>query len=342
MRRLLLQLTGLGVLALLVPHANGQTSDAVRGPNSNPGAVLRIWGIGAEGQGTSPVLDILTKLEMNYRRMHPEVSFTHHLSGNDSALGGLYVGAADVVLMDRKPSYIELDGYQQVITGQKPLEIAVMRGGVQVGGHSSPMVVVVNKKNPLVRLTITELDAVFNAAHAPAGHQVRTWADLGLAGDWAKHPVNLYGFGTESDEASIFSKTVMADSRRWVCAYQEVSDRASAEEAAKRIVATIVRDPYALGLTTLDAMVSGAKVLAINDATGVARLPTKETLASGEYVLGRTVLALARADKDGHPESKVRDFLEYLMSAEAQAIISTDGSYVPVAEKVYASKEASR
>jgi ABC-type Fe3+ transport system substrate-binding protein len=42
------------------------------------------------------------------------------------------------------------------------------------------------------------------------------------------------------------------------------------------------------------------------------------------------VLTLARADKSGHMEDRVRGFLEYLMSAKAQAIIAADGSYIPL------------
>lgn len=320
-----LGLAGLLVLTRIPLEAQGPPKMS-EGKESS-GVVLRIWGVGAKGK--SPLTAVLTKLEADYRKEHPEVSFTHHLSGNDSALGGVYVGAADVAFMDREPSYIELDGYQQVITGEKPFKMGVMRGGVQVANHSSPLVLVVNQKNPLANLSFSQLDAIFNAAHVPASHIVRTWGDLGLEGEWANQPLNLYGFEIEKAESRTFSKVAMADSRRWVCAYQEVKDSAGAENAAKSVVESVARDPYAMGVTTYDAVGTATKIVAVTEA-----MPTTETLSSGDYVLGQTVLVIARADKDGRAGARVRGFLTYLLSARAQAIIAADGSYVPLSEKL--------
>jgi ABC-type phosphate transport system substrate-binding protein len=84
-----------------------------------------------------------------------------------------------------------------------------------------------------------------------------------------------------------------------------------------------------MGVTTYDAVGAGTKIVAVADA-----MPTRETLSSGDYVLGRTVLVLARADKNGRANARVRGFLMYLLSARAQAIIAADGSYVPLSEKL--------
>jgi hypothetical protein len=67
--------------------------------------LLRVWGANDQVGQTNPLLEILTRLEAAYTRIHPEVSFTNQLHGNDSALGALYVGAADVVFMTRPPLY---------------------------------------------------------------------------------------------------------------------------------------------------------------------------------------------------------------------------------------------
>lgn len=325
----------LGLLLGCSASAAAQGAATGHTPDAQSQTILRIWGIGSTTNGTSPVLGILTKLENEYRKDHPEVSFVHHLSGNDSALGGLYIGAADLALMDRNPSYIELDGYQQVITGAKPFEVALMRGGIKVAGHSSPLVVIVNRENPLQALSVAQLNSIFNAEHAAGDKSAGTWGDLGLQGDWSSRPLQLYGFGVETPEARTFSETILHDSRRWACAYREVDDAGKAN-AARRVAEAIAQDRAAIGLTTLDAVAEGSKIVAIATSSGAADLPTPETLASGQYPLGRTVMALAKAQPDGRADAKVHSFLAYMVSARAQALIGADGTYIPLADPLLA------
>lgn len=75
---------------------------ALLGGTPDTASVLRIWGPRVDETLSNPLLAVLTKLEADYRQTHPGVTFIHHLKGNDSALGGLYVGAADLALMDYK------------------------------------------------------------------------------------------------------------------------------------------------------------------------------------------------------------------------------------------------
>lgn len=333
LRYLLMLMIIIGPLMTSGNHAHGQLP--VKG-KQDARIVLRIWGAGGEDRSASPLLGVLIKLETDYRKSHPEVTFTHHLTGNDSALGSLYVGAADLVLMDREPSYIELDGYQQMIKGEKPFEIGVMRGGVHSGEPGSPLVVVVSSSNPLAQLTMAELASIFDAEHQSQTNQVRTWGDLGLTAKWKNEPLHLYGFGIESGEAMTFSKIAMAGDRRWVCGYKEMKPRSSTDNVAEDVAKAVARDTHAIGLTTFDAVTTGTKVVAIMDAAGVGWVPTRESLASGQYPFGRTLFALTKMKKDGHPEDKARGFLNYLLGPQAQTIIAADAAYVPLAENLIA------
>lgn len=306
--------------------------------SAQAGAELRIWGLG-EGRGSaSPLLGVLIKLELDYMRLHPEVTFTHHLNGNDSALGGLYVGAADLIFMDREPTYIELDGYQQALAGQKPFTMPLMRGGVRSPAHSSPLVLVVNEMNPISTLKLSDLNALFNARVVARQTRSSTWAGLGLDASWSVRPVNLYGFASESAEGGTFSKTVMSGSRQWVCRYHEFSEMPNAFAAAKHVVEAVYRDADGLGLTTLDAVTAGVRVIAVGETAETAVLPSSQTLSSGEYVLGRTLSVLARADKKGRVSHAARSFIAYLASDKATAIISADGDYLPLSSGTLAKK----
>ena len=87
------------------------------------------------GAGSRDLLLTLDRLEAAYSAMNPNTHFDNQLRGNDSALGGLYVGAADVAFITKEPSYIELDGYQQMIQGNALTE-PWLRGLVPGNGMS--------------------------------------------------------------------------------------------------------------------------------------------------------------------------------------------------------------
>jgi phosphate transport system substrate-binding protein len=324
------------IAVLAVPafvHASAQQPTV----ELQPRAELRIWGLGSDTLRDSALLQVITKLEAGYQRLRPDVTFTHHRSGDDSALGGLYTGQGDVAFMEREPSYIELDGYQQVITGLKPFDIGLMRGGIKASRHSSPLVIVANRNNPIKQLTLVQLNALFNAtaglnATAERKPQPQSWGFLGLPAPWATHLVSLYGFAIDSAEAQTFSTVAMSNSRRWVCEYHELED-------ASKVVAAVQHDRYAMGLTTLDAVTADVKVVAVSGAGGGAYLPTSQTLGSGAYPLGRTVRILVRSSKEGRLEVKVREFLGYLLSPEAQAIIAEDGRYLPLEQQTLAAEK---
>lgn len=299
--------------------------------------VLHIWGQGSQTAGNGTLLQMLTRLEAAYSGLNPAVHFANQLRGNDSALGGLYVGAADIAFMTREPSYIELDGYQQMIQGQTPLQIAVMRGSPSARGSTSPLVLVVNRANPLTAITLPQLTSIFTASRGTGSPAAGLWQDLGLSNLQGRRSIHLYGFDTESDEAVTFSIATLGAYPRWACTYIAAPDTPN---AARQISEEVQHDPDGLGLTTLDGVGSSVKVLAIA-ASGDAVPPTPETISSGKYVLGRTVIALAHKNSGKSAESAVRSFLAFLLSDDAQAIIRSDETFVSISgAAMAASKEA--
>lgn len=317
--------------------AQGKSLETSVGPAP---VILRVWGQSSQtttGDGT--LLQMLTKLEAAYSKFNPAVYFANELRGNDSALGGLYVGAADIAFMTREPSYIELDGYQQMTQGQTPLQIAVMRGSPSARGSISPLVLVVNRTNPLNTITLPPLKSIFTASRGTGSPTAGLWKDLGVSSSQMRHPIHVYGFDPESEDAVAFSIATLGTHPRWVCTYIAAPDTPN---AARQISEEVQHDPDGLGLTTLDAVGSNVKVLAIA-ASGNAVGPTPEAISSGEYVLGRTVIALTQRTSGRSSESAARSFLAFLLSDEGQAIIRSDGTFVTLSgAAMTAAKEALR
>lgn len=315
-------------VAALVLCGSSAPQDPYSRCNLGVAREIRIWAFRPEGSELNQLDVLLHRLELDYSSDHPGTTFVHQLNGDDSALGGVYMGAADMALMSRDPSYIELDGYQQVIAGQKPFVETVMRGRSRAGPSLSPLVVIVNRRNPLRRISQRELKCLFSGQCDRSGCNTPRWTQLGLSGPWASHPVRIYGFGIRTVEAEVFREVALGGNRRWSCAYREIRNTRTST-AAEQIQRAVEDDPNAIGLTTLAALSGGTKVVATERAQGAGSLPTNQSLASGEYLLGRSIIAVARADESGLPNQSVRAFLEYLVSARAAKLIETGSRFVP-------------
>src|SRR5260370_36295401 len=147
-----------GVALSFTFAAFSQSSPATAGA----GGVIRIWGHGHKGQDY--ILTLLRAWQDDFRRLHPDARFNNELDGNASAIGGLYTGTADLAILDREASFIEVDAYQQG-TGYDPFRIPVARGSVVIPHHAPALVVYVNRANPLSHLSLQQLDGIFDAHH---------------------------------------------------------------------------------------------------------------------------------------------------------------------------------
>src|SRR5260370_38880653 len=93
-------------------------------PPATTGAagVIRIWGHGHKGRDY--ILTLLRAWQDGFRKLHPDAHFDDELDGNASAIGGLFAATADLSILDREASFMEVDAYQQG-TGYDPFRIPV-------------------------------------------------------------------------------------------------------------------------------------------------------------------------------------------------------------------------
>ena len=91
--------------------------------------------------------------------------------------------------MSRAMRATEIDQFEEKY-GYKPTQIRT---------SYDALAVYVNKDNPLEKLTLAQVDAVFSKTRRRGYKQnVTTWGQLGLTGDWANRPISLYGRNSAS------------------------------------------------------------------------------------------------------------------------------------------------
>jgi phosphate transport system substrate-binding protein len=278
-------------------------------------------------------LTLLMAWQDGFRKLHPDARFDDELDGNASAIGGLFAETADLAILDREASFIEIDAYQQG-TGYDPFRIPVARGSVVIPHHAPALVVYVNRANPLNHLSLQQLDGIFDADHRLGKQSYKTWGDLGLTGDWAAKPIQLYTYDIQNAEIQFFERAALKGSQKFSCCLSlfQAKPGMTAEE---QIAAALSKDKYGLAVSSLPAPSLKAVALSRSDDTTPVQA-TKETITAGTYPLARTVYIYANRKPRAPVPANVAAFLEYVVSPEGQAIVARTGGYLPLAPELAA------
>ena len=282
---------------------------------------IRTWG---HGRRSADILGgLVGAWQSGFQARYPQVRFETTLRGDDTAIGGLYTGAADIALMQRPPLAIELDGYLPVM-GHLPQEVTVATGSLAETDHAFAPVILVHRANPLAQLTLAQLDAVLGPDRRRGGQPVRTWGDLGLGGVWKNAPITIYTFGIAQDVPQFIERAVMGGSQKWAARLHEFDD-------GRHVVDALARDRFGIAIAGLQFADARVKALALGSADGGPFvLATRDSVMQRRYPLTRSV-SMFFDHAPGHPiDPKVAAYLGYLLSADGQAALARDGGYLPL------------
>jgi phosphate transport system substrate-binding protein len=245
-----------GALALTTGAVRAQQSDLSQLPAYKPeqtvAGTIRIVG--------GPLRGYIEAWEQAFAKYHPGIVFTNNFTtSSEGAMAGLYLGVSDIgpagddaKLTDQKSFF---DVYRYL-----PLEVSVATGGYEKRGTLFPFVIVVNKANPIAKLTIDQLDGIFGAERTggweglyslgyapglipyPGGPRsdgftakyargpeknIRTWGQLGLGGEWANKPIQTYGYVSYANGFTyFFQRRVLHMSSKWNPNYKEFTEAA--------------------------------------------------------------------------------------------------------------------
>ncbi len=285
--------------------------------------------------------------EEGFAQFHPDVHFSYYLPAAELALTPLYYHQADISLVHELGFY-DILPYERMLNSQ-PLRITAFTGSFDMAGYAPPFRIIVNKANPLTRVTLDQLDGIFGAARDGGwvgtawrtdlargkDRNLRTWGQLGLTGEWAAHAIKAHGFSMRDPVGVAFNDRIMKGSDKWNELLTTYGPHFDAQDRPLSIEVQIIRavaaDPYAVAFTLGGVDSPDVKTLDVapgGSADYVALTP--ETVQSGKYPLSREGAMFVNLRPNGRLDPLVEEFLRYVLSRDGQAQVQRDGRYLPL------------
>jgi phosphate transport system substrate-binding protein len=221
--------------------------------------------------------------------------------------------------------------------GYDPLSVPVSGGSYRHYGFLDAVGVIVNRDNPLDKLTYAQLDAILSATRVHGGAAITTWGQLGLTGEWANKPIHVYAIKPWNGfEEFVRQRVLSLPGRRG-----EWRPDLNFAEVVFPIAGEVAKDRYAIGYTGMAYLDAPVKTLALATMDeGPFYPPSYEAVATAKYPLSRLIFFNVNKAPSKPLPPAIEEFLRFVLSKQGQALVLKEGVFVPLrASQVQAARQ---
>jgi len=259
--------------------------------------------------GSTTLSNLVTYWGEAFSAHNPGVRITIADPGSAVGMEALLHGTAHAVLISTHLSWKQQDRFINRF-GYLPTLIPVAMDGVAI---------YVNTLNPLPSITLKQLDAIFSATRRCGARQpLRMWKELGLKGSLGNKSITPVGLTVDSGSHQVFRHVALCDGD-FRPDYHALIGPAAVE-------ALLASDSAAIGFSSSTQRSAAIRSIPIAPRPGEPAIaPTPADIRSGRYPMRRT-LAIALNQPTGRtPALAMQAFLDFVRSAEGQALASRAG-----------------
>lgn len=305
-------------------------------PQEKVSGTIGLWGHGSFKH------DFMGKLVRRwmegFNRHHPEAKLDFQMYGTASAVGAVYTGRGNVAILGEEIGPAAARAFERA-KGYPATIIQIATGSLDVNFFDYAHMIFVHKDNPITRLTLTQLDAIFGAEHRRGPHNIRTWGEVGLTGEWANRRIQPYMWKVDEDFALFFREAVLEHSHRWNVDIREyvhvMRPDGTQYDHGQQIVDELAKDRYGIAISNVRYPNPNVKALALARGDGGPYYEAiRATLISQQYPLTRIIPAIIDRAPGEPLDPTVREFLRYLLSREGQQALLHESGYLPLGPEV--------
>lgn len=258
-------------------------------------------------RGSDTMVILAQKWAERYMKPRPEVEIRVTGGGSGTGLAALQNQTTDLATVSRRIRASESVSCIKIFR-QRPQEFRVCLDGLSVYVHED---------NPVAELSLDDLKLIFTG-------KTTNWSTLG----GPDAPITVYGRESSSGTYEFFKKKVLKG--------LDFSVSAQSMPGTASVVQAVSRDRYGIGYGGA-AYGRNARSLRIKrNENDPAFAPTETHVRTRDYPLWRYLYIYADPSQS---EGPTRDFLDWILSREGQAIVSNVG-YYPLAPSIQPRSEA--
>src|SRR5512138_3911803 len=272
------------------------------GPTSTQEAASASSGAYIENKGSDTIVNLALAWAEKYQAEHPEVRISVTGGGSGTGIASLINGTVDIANASRQIKPEEIAEAKK--NGVDPVEHIISRDAIAV---------IVNPENPVSQLTLQQISDIYSG-------KISNWSQVG--GD--DRPIVRLSRETNSGTHVYFLETVLRLGKKDDKTLFSMDTLLL--PSSEGIVAELRQNPNAIGYDGLGYVPKDLKVIAIAQKEGGSYvLPSVSTVNDKSYPIARDLYMYT----NGQPTGTVKQYLDWIMSPEAQKIVA-DLGFVPI------------
>jgi phosphate transport system substrate-binding protein len=255
-----------------------------------------------ENKGSDTIVNLALAWAERYQELYPNVNISVTGGGSGTGIAALANGTLDIANASREIKPEEIEEMKE--NGIEPVEFTIARDAIAI---------IVNLENPVDRLTLSQISDIYKG-------NIRNWVEVGgedrpivklsretNSGTHVYFLENVIRLGSNQDRSLFSPDTLLLPSSEGITA--EVRD-----------------NPNAIGYDGLGYVTPEVKVVAVAE-NGEYIYPSIETVNELTYPIARDLYMYTA----GEPVGFVREYIDWIYTDEAQAIVKELG-FVPVVQ----------
>ena len=301
--------------AVALALALGGTTARAEGVDPAIPAYQKVSGISGNlsSVGSDTLANLMTLWAESYKREYPNLNIQIQAAGSSTAPPALTEGTAGIGPMSRKMKDAELQAFEQRF-GYPPTAVPVA---------IDALAIFVNKDNPLRQLTLEQVDAIFSSTRLCGGpHELKTWGDLGLTGDWARRPIQRFGRNSVSGTYGYFKEAALCRG--------DFRANVNEQPGSASVVQAISQSLGGIGYSGIGYQTASVHTLALaRQGTTDFVADNQENTLSGRYPLARYLYVYVNKAPNRPLNPLEGEFLRLILSRSGQEAVVKDG-YIPL------------
>ncbi len=266
--------------------------------------------------GSDSLANLMTLWAEEFKKNYPNVNIQIQAAGSSTAPPAMTEGTANMGPMSRPMKDSEIQAFEEKY-GYKPTAVPVAIDALAVFVH---------KDNPIKSLSIEQVDAIFSSTRLCGGDKdIKTWGDVGLTGEWANKPMQLFGRNSVSGTYGYFKEEALCKG--------DFKSNVNEQPGSASVVQSISSTLNAIGYSGIGYRTSSVRAVPLSKKGGEAFEANEENALAGKFPLSRFFYVYVNKAPNQPLSPLDAEFVKLMLSKQGQEVVMKDG-YIPLPAKV--------